>query len=60
MNNIASLTDPRVMLQNEDIIYIAQNKRAIRSDKVSTFSTIIQPALIILNTALIIYSIARK
>jgi polysaccharide export outer membrane protein len=59
LSNIRSLSDPAGILQNGDIIYIAQNKRAIQSDKISTFSTIIQPALIILNTFLIIFTLAR-
>jgi len=59
LSNIRSLSDPAVILQNGDIIYIAENKRAIQTDKVSTFSTIIQPALIVLNTFLIIFTLAR-
>ncbi len=60
LSNIQSLSDPRAILQNDDIIYISQNRRAVRSDKVSTFATIIQPALIIFNTALIIFTLARR
>ncbi|WP_158992245.1 polysaccharide biosynthesis/export family protein [Mucilaginibacter sp. L196] len=60
LSNIRSLSDPAGILQNGDIIYIAQNKRAIQTDKVSTFSTLIQPALIVLNTFLIIYTLARR
>ncbi|MFI5157969.1 MAG: polysaccharide biosynthesis/export family protein [Sphingobacteriales bacterium] len=59
LSDIRSLSNPAAVLQNGDIIYIAQNKRAIQSDKISTFSTIIQPALIILNTFLIIFTLAR-
>ncbi len=59
LSNVSSLADPSTILQNGDIIYIAQNKRAIQTDKVSTFSTIIQPALIVLNTILIIFTLAR-
>ena len=59
LSNIKSLSNPNGILQNGDIIYVAQNKRAIQSDKISTFSTIIQPALIILNTFLIIFTLAR-
>jgi len=59
LSNIRSLSDPAVILQNGDIIYIAQNKHAIQTDKITTFSTIIQPALIVLNTILIIFTLAR-
>jgi len=60
LSDVRSLSDPDATLQNGDIIYIAQNKRAIQSDKVTTFSTIIQPALILLNTFLIIFTLARR
>jgi polysaccharide export outer membrane protein len=60
LSDINSLADPATVLQNGDIIYIAQNKRAIQTDKVSTFSTVIQPALIILNTVLIIFTLANR
>jgi polysaccharide export outer membrane protein len=59
LRDINSINDPSTILRNGDIIYVAQNKRAIRTDKLTNFSTIIQPALIILNTALIIYTLAR-
>jgi len=60
LSDVRVLADPSTVLQNGDIIYIAQNKRAIQTDKVSTFSTIIQPALIVLNTVLIIFTLARR
>lgn len=60
LSNIKSITDPATILQNGDIIYIAQNKRAVRNDKLSNFSTILQPALILFNTALIIFTLAHN
>jgi polysaccharide export outer membrane protein len=60
LSNIRSLSDPASILQNGDIIYIAENKHAIQTDKITTFSTIIQPALIVLNTVLIIFTLARR
>jgi len=59
LSNIKSLSNTNGILQNGDLIYIAKNKRAIQSDKITTFSTIIQPALIVLNTILIILTLAR-
>lgn len=59
LSDINSISDPRAILQNGDVIYVAQNKRAIRNDKLSNISTLIQPALILLNTALIIISLTR-
>jgi polysaccharide export outer membrane protein len=60
LNKLATLADPRIVLQNNDIIYIAQNRRAIKNDQLQNLSTTIQPALIILNTALIIYTFIHR
>jgi len=59
LNDIRSINDPKALLQSGDIVYIAQNKRAIRNDGISNFSTIFQPALLIFNTALIIFTLSR-
>jgi polysaccharide biosynthesis/export protein len=59
LRDMSTINDPSTILQNGDIIYIAENKRAIRSDKINTFSTLLQPALIVLNTALLIFTLAR-
>lgn len=60
LSNINSLSDPATILQNDDIIYIAQSKRAARTDNLQNFSTILQPALILLNTVLIIVTLTRR
>jgi polysaccharide export outer membrane protein len=60
LSKVKTLADPRIILQNNDIIYIAQNKRAVKSDQLQNLSTTIQPALIILNTALIIYTLIHR
>ena len=57
LSKTATLADPRIILQNNDIIYISQNKRAVRSDQLQNVTTAVQPALIIVNTALIIYTL---
>jgi polysaccharide export outer membrane protein len=59
MSDIASLSNPATVLQNQDIIYIGQNKKAIRNDKLQNFSLIAQPALLLLNTALIIFTLTK-
>jgi polysaccharide export outer membrane protein len=59
-SNILSVNDPKTVLQSGDIIYVAQNKRAARSDNLQNFTTIFQPALLLFNTALIIFTLARK
>jgi len=60
LSNLNSLSDPRTLLQNGDIIYVAQNKRAIRTDNLQNFNTWVQPALLLLNTALIIFTLSRQ
>jgi len=59
LSNIKSLADPATILQNGDIVYITQNKRAARADNLQNFSVLFQPALILFNTALIIYTLAH-
>ena len=60
LNNIQSIYDANSILQNGDIIYIAQNKRAVRNDDLQNFSLIVQPALIIFNALLIIVTLSRR
>nr|WP_067063064.1 polysaccharide biosynthesis/export family protein [Mucilaginibacter sp. L294] len=60
LSDINSLSDPRTYLQNGDIIYVAQNKRAIRTENLQNFNTWVQPALLLLNTALIIFTLSRQ
>jgi polysaccharide export outer membrane protein len=59
LSNIESINDPRAVLQNGDIIYITENRRAIRNDKLQNFSSIFQPAILLFNTALIIITLIR-
>jgi polysaccharide export outer membrane protein len=60
LSNIQSINNPNAILQSGDIIYVAQNKRAIRNDNLQNFTTIFQPALILFNTALIIFTLIHK
>jgi polysaccharide export outer membrane protein len=60
LRDIRSIHDPRAILQNGDIIYIAQNKRAVRHDNLQNLSVLSQPVLLLLNTALIIFTLSRR
>ena len=60
LGDIKSINDPRTVLQNGDIIYVAQNKRATRTDNLQSVSTIVQPSLLLINAALIILTLFRK
>jgi len=59
MGDVNSITDPRAILQNGDVIYVAQNRRAIRTDKLQNLNSFIQPALTLINTALILITLRR-
>ncbi len=57
LSNTKTLADPRIILQNNDIIYIAQSKRAVKNDQLQNFTTRFLRILIVLNTALVIYTL---
>lgn len=59
LGDIRSLSDTRTLLQNNDIIYVAQNKKAIRTEKLQSMSALLQPVMLLLNTALIIFTLSR-
>jgi len=60
LSNIGAINDPSSLLQSGDIIYVGQSKRAARNDNLQNLSVIIQPALILFNTALIIFTLVKK
>jgi polysaccharide export outer membrane protein len=60
LRNIQSINDPGAVLQSGDVIYVAQNKRAVRNDKLQNLSVITQPVLLLLNTALIIFTLSHR
>jgi len=60
LGKLSSISDPNAVLQNGDIIYIAQNKRAIRNDNLQNITTLVQPALLLINTALLIFTLSRQ
>jgi len=59
LSDIKSIANP-VILQSGDVIYIAENKRAIRADKNQTFSNLIQPVLLVFSTVLLVITLARR
>jgi polysaccharide export outer membrane protein len=59
LNNVRTLANPDLNLQNGDIIYIGQNKRTVRNESMQNVSGIVQAALVFLNTALIIYTLTK-
>lgn len=60
LNDIRTLANPELNLQNNDIIYITQNNRTVRNESTQNLSAIMQPVLLLLNTALVIFTLTRK
>lgn len=59
LGNLNSLSNPATILENDDIIYIAQSKRAARVSNLQNFSSLLQPGLIVLSTVLLILTFSR-
>lgn len=60
LSKTSTLADPRLILQNNDVIYIAESGRAVKNDQLQNFNSTVQPVLLILNTALIIYTLIHR
>lgn len=60
LSNANAIYDSKNILNSNDVVYVAQNKTAIRNKKVQNFSIIAQPVLLLINTALIVFTLARR
>jgi len=60
LSDVKTASNPVIVLQSQDIIYVAQNKRALRNGKFQDISTVAQPGLLLLNTVLLIFTLARR
>jgi polysaccharide export outer membrane protein len=59
LSDVAALSNPQTIMQNRDIVYVEQNRRTIRNEKLQNITTLAQPALLLLNTALIILTLRK-
>ena len=59
LQNINSLASPRLKLQNNDIIYIEPTGISNASQKIQSISSILQPVLLVVNFALLIYNFTK-
>lgn len=59
LNDINSLASKKLVLQNNDIIVLQTTKGAATSDKLQSFSNILQPLLVVVNLAVLIFTISR-
>jgi len=59
LKNINSLSSPKLVLQNNDIVYAEPRKIYSSTEGLQNAMTFLQPVLLILNTAVIIYNLSR-
>lgn len=60
LQNINSLTSPKLVLQNGDIVYAETRGLFKRQQNLQASMTIIQPLLVLVNTAVIIYNLSNR
>ena len=59
LKNINSLASPKLILQNNDILYIEPLGVYNTSDRVNKVSTLLQPLLLVVNFAILIYTFTK-
>lgn len=59
LSDISTIADPNIIMHDNDIVIIGQNKKAVRDEKFQSLTTIVQPSLLVFNTALIILTLFR-
>lgn len=59
LNDINSLASKKLILQNNDIIYIQRTKSAALGDRLQSFSSIVQPLLVFVNLAVLIFTLSK-
>jgi len=59
LTDINSLASKKLILQNNDIIVLQPTKGAALSDKLQSFNNIVQPLLVVVNLAVLIFTVTR-
>ena len=59
LSKLSSLSNPACILQNQDIIYVSESRHAIKNEKLQNLTNIAQPALTLLNTVLLIFTLSK-
>nr|WP_233167040.1 polysaccharide biosynthesis/export family protein [Pedobacter sp. ASV2] len=59
LNDINSLASKKLILQNNDIIVLQQTKSVAMTEKLQSFNNIIQPLLVVVNLAVLIFTVTR-
>ncbi|MBB2144118.1 hypothetical protein GM921_01355 [Pedobacter sp. LMG 31464] len=59
LNDINSLASKKLILQNNDIIVLQPTKSSVLGEKLQSFNNIIQPLLVVINLAVLIFTFTR-
>ena len=59
LNDINSLASKKLVLQNNDIIVLQQTKSSALSEKLTSVNNIVQPLLVVVNLAVLIFTLTR-
>ncbi|NMN35349.1 polysaccharide biosynthesis/export family protein [Pedobacter riviphilus] len=59
LTDINSLASKKLILQNNDIIVLQPTKSAALSEKLQSFNNIVQPLLVVVNLAVLIFTVTR-
>ncbi|MBC6112192.1 polysaccharide biosynthesis/export family protein [Pedobacter fastidiosus] len=59
LNDINSLASKKLIMQNNDIVVLQETKGQAISDKLQSANNIIQPLLVVINLAVLIFTITR-
>ncbi|WP_307292311.1 polysaccharide biosynthesis/export family protein [Pedobacter agri] len=59
LNDINSLASKKLILQNHDIIVLQPTRNAATSDKLQSLNNILQPLLVVVNLAVLIFTVTR-
>lgn len=60
LSDIRTLSNPEILMQNNDIVYIAKHKKAVRTEKLQGLSAILQPVITFLNTIWMVHTLTRR
>ncbi len=59
LTSIKSLANDKLILQNNDIIYVEPTKNVMTAEKLQSYNNIIQPLLVVVNLAVLIFTLTR-
>lgn len=60
LNDINSLASRKLILQNNDIIVLQQTKSSATTEKLQSYNNILQPLLVVVNLAVLIFTVSRQ